>query len=90
MVLAQGTTEQDTYKAIDPLEEKRELRSIKRKHRAQRALWRHQERMERAKHGGYYNRGYYNRVHRYNRFYDNSFINPNTLLSLGLLGCYIF
>ena len=84
-------------KVIDPLEEKRQLRSLKRKYRANRALWRHQERLERAKNGyslydngGYYNDNYYNN----NNYYRNSsWINSGNLLnlaSLGLLGYYVF
>ncbi|WP_315818959.1 hypothetical protein [Paraflavitalea speifideaquila] len=47
-----GTTVQDTYKAIDYLEDKRELR-------ANRKAWRRELRMERARNSGWYN-GYYN------------------------------
>ncbi|NII24568.1 hypothetical protein HB364_05745 [Pseudoflavitalea sp. X16] len=48
-----GTTIQDTYKAIDYLEDKREQR-------ANRRAWRHELRMERARNSGWYNNGYYN------------------------------
>ncbi|AXY76626.1 hypothetical protein D3H65_22655 [Paraflavitalea soli] len=47
-----GTTVQNTYKAIDYLEDKRELR-------ANRKAWRRELRMERARNSGWYN-GYYN------------------------------
>lgn len=47
-----GTTLQNTYKAIDYLEDKRELR-------ANRKAWRRELRMERARNSGWYN-GYYN------------------------------
>lgn len=47
-----GTTLQETYKAIDYLEDKRELR-------ANRKAWRRELRMERARNSGWYN-GYYN------------------------------
>jgi hypothetical protein len=46
-----GTTPQETYKAIDYLEDKRELR-------ATRKAWRRELRMERARSGSWYN-GYY-------------------------------
>ena len=93
-VFAEGTTLQETYVAIDLLEERRQLRSLRREHRANRALWRHQERMERAKNGyslyddGYYNDSYYN-----NSYRNSNWINSSDLLSLGslgLLGYYIF
>lgn len=48
-----GTTLQETYKAIDYLEDKRASR-------ANRRAWRHELRMERARYGGWYNNGYYN------------------------------
>lgn len=71
IVLTQGTTSQETYKAIDPLQDKRDLRSLRREHRANRLLWRHQERLERAKNTQYieydyptnYKNGYYNNYH---------------------------
>lgn len=50
----QGTTVQDTYVAIDPMEEKRIRRKTHKEHRAMRSLWRHQERLERAKNTRYY------------------------------------
>ena len=49
----QGTTVQETYVAIDPIEEKRNRKKIRKDYRAQRSLWRHQERMERAKNTRY-------------------------------------
>lgn len=45
----QGTTAQDTYVAIDPLEEKRIRKKLRKDHRAMRSLWKHEERLERAK-----------------------------------------
>ena len=50
-VALQGTTLQQTYKAIDPLEEKRELKALKKRYRAERLKWRHEERMEKYKNG---------------------------------------
>ncbi|MGY5354645.1 hypothetical protein [Wenyingzhuangia sp. IMCC45467] len=52
-ILKQGTTSQQTYVAIDPMEEKRIRKNIRKDYRAMRPLWRHQERMERAKHTSY-------------------------------------
>lgn len=52
-----GTTLQETYKAIDYLEDKREQR-------ANRRAWRHELRMERARNSGWYN-GYYNDYYYY-------------------------
>lgn len=45
----QGTTSQETYKAIDFLEEKRELKAKRRQLRAQRPIWRQERRIERIK-----------------------------------------
>lgn len=61
-----GTTLQETYKAIDYLEDKREQR-------ANRRAWRHEIRMERARNSGWYN-GYYNDYYYYpyNSFYNRS------------------
>ncbi len=100
--LLQSTTVQETYKAIDPLEEKRELRAQRRQFRAQRPYWRHQRRLERIKNtryyennnnGGFYgNRGFYNYGYRNNNFIGRNqrFRNYNYLggglLGLGLLG----
>lgn len=53
----QGTTAQETYKAIDRLEEKRELKSIRRQLRAQRPAWRQERRLERIKNRPYYYSG---------------------------------
>lgn len=59
-----GTTIQDTYKAIDYLQDKREAR-------ANRRAWRHELRMERARNSGWYNNGYYNDYYypSYNGYY---------------------
>lgn len=65
-----GTTPQETYKAIDYLEDKRELR-------ANRRAWRRELRMERARNGSWYNNGYYNNDYYYpynnynSRYYYN-------------------
>ena len=89
-ILDQGTTVQETYAAIDPLEEKRILRSIRKGHRANRSLWRHQERMERIKRTRYYsNSGYYNHGY-HNNYYNNGWRYGQNLLTLGLLGYFIF
>ena len=71
-VMLQGTTAQETYKAIDPLERKRELRMLRKEYRAKRRLWRHQERMERIKRTNYYdyNSNFFNGYF-YNGFYPN-------------------
>ncbi|WP_029209631.1 hypothetical protein [Aquimarina agarilytica] len=96
--LLQSTTVQETYKAIDPLEEKRELRSQRRQFSAQRPYWRHQRRLERIKNTRYYesydngffnNRGFYNYGYRNNNFIGRNqrFRNYNYLgLGGGLLG----
>ncbi|MDO6737861.1 hypothetical protein [Wenyingzhuangia sp. 2_MG-2023] len=58
----QGTTAQETYVAIDPMEEKRIRKKIRKDNRAMRSLWRHEERMEEAKNTKYrvYRSGYNN------------------------------
>jgi hypothetical protein len=53
--LTQGTTAQDTYTAIDPMEERRKRQELRRFFRSQRPLWRHQERLERAKNPSFFN-----------------------------------
>lgn len=50
-VALEGTTLQQTYKAIDPMEEKRALKALKKRYRAERSKWRHEERMEKYKNG---------------------------------------
>ncbi|NJB82413.1 hypothetical protein [Wenyingzhuangia aestuarii] len=57
-VAKQGTTVQDTYVAIDPMEEKRIRKKTHKDHRAMRSLWKHEERMERAKNTRYYTNTY--------------------------------
>lgn len=95
-VALQGTTVQQTYKAIDPMEEKRELKALRRKYRAQRPLWRHQRRMERIKNTRYhdYNYGYDNYYSPWSSSYysgcSNNFWDTGNLLELSLLGYYIF
>lgn len=49
----QGTTSQETYKAIDYVEEKRERQAIRRNNRAMRPQWRHERRLERIKNTRY-------------------------------------
>ncbi len=56
----QGTTAQQTYVAIDPIEEKRIRKNIRKNHRANRRLWRHEERLARAKNTRYYRHSYSN------------------------------
>jgi hypothetical protein len=75
-VANQGTTVQETYKAIDELEEKRLLRQRRREIRVERPIRRHERRMARIKNRRffndrrYWNDYYYNDFygHRYNRF----------------------
>lgn len=50
---AQGTTAQQTYVAIDPMEEKRIRKKMRKDHKAMRRVWRHEERMEEAKNTKY-------------------------------------
>lgn len=67
-----GTTIQQTYKAIDWMEQRREMRE-------QRRAFRRELRLERARrgwyyndgyyHGGYYNNGFYNDYGYYNNYY---------------------
>ena len=73
----QGTTVQETYKAIDRLEEKRELKAQRRALRAQRPIWRQERRLERIKNrpNFYYGYGFdlgvrfpYYRNRRFNSF----------------------
>lgn len=92
----QGTTAQETYKAIDPLEEKRELRALRRSYRAQRPLWRHQRRLERIKNTQYFQNStpniyWNNRPFWGRRNFNNNRWNCGTnLLGLGLLGsCFL-
>jgi len=82
LTLTQGTTAQETYTAIDPMEEKRKRQELRKHYRSQRPLWRHQERMERAKNTTYYSRRYRNFNNR--RFYSRS------LFNLGMLSYFIF
>lgn len=60
----QGTTAQQTYVAIDPMEERRVRKKMRRDHRAMSRLWRHQERMEEARNTRYrvYNNGWNSRL----------------------------
>ncbi|QTD36791.1 hypothetical protein JL193_11690 [Polaribacter batillariae] len=81
--LTQGTTSQETYKAIDPLQDRRDLRNLRRKYRANSRLWRHQERMERAKNTQYIEYEY-PADNYYNGYYSNNWSQFNTMLSLGL------
>ncbi|GGX05281.1 hypothetical protein [Aquimarina muelleri] len=77
--LQQGTTAQETYKAIDPLEEKRELRSLRRQYRSQRAYWRHERRLQRIQNTTY---------HDYGSYYGNRSYGYDWL-TLGILGACI-
>jgi len=99
LTLLEGTTVQETYKAIDPLEEKRELKSQRRKFRAQRPYWRHQRRMERIKNtryfenNGFFNYGYHNNnfIRRNRRFMNHNYLGfGNSVLGLGLLSSCLF
>lgn len=54
----QGTTLQDTYEAIDPMEHKRKMRELRREYRAQRPLWRHERRLERIRNTRYIDTGW--------------------------------
>jgi hypothetical protein len=57
-----GTTPQETYKAIDYLEDKREMRATRKE-------WRRELRMERARNSGwYYNGGYNGYSYPYNNY----------------------
>ena len=65
-----STTPQETYKAIDYLEDKREAR-------ANRKAWRRELRMERARNGGWYNNGYNNDYYYPYNNYNNGYYNYN-------------
>ncbi len=84
-IALQGTTLQETYNAIDPLEEKRLLRSQRREYRSKRRLWRHQEALEIAKNTSY-NYDYYDYTPNFygNRYYNNN-VNVPVAIGLGLL-----
>jgi len=90
----QGTTAQETYKAIDPLEEKRELRALRRQYRAQRPYWRHQRRLERIKNTQYYqyntpwNAGF--QYGNFGNYYNRHRFWGQNLLNLGLYGSCLF
>lgn len=71
-ITKQGTTSQETYVAIDPMEEKRIRKNIRKDYRAMRPLWRHQERMERAKNTQYV----LSRPYRGYSYGGRAFINP--------------
>lgn len=68
----QGTTAQQTYTAIDPMEEKRIRTKIRKDSRALRRVWKHEERMEAAKH---------TRVRVYNNRYNTGW---NTNFGIGV------
>ncbi|MEC4112536.1 hypothetical protein [Myroides pelagicus] len=65
-----STTIQDTYKAYDWYE-------VKQERKAQRKLWRHEERMTRAKYGRSYYNDYYGNGYNgyYNSYYNNGYNN---------------
>ncbi|WP_010135363.1 hypothetical protein [Ochrovirga pacifica] len=67
----QGTTAQQTYVAIDLMEEKRIRKKMVKDHRAMRRLWRHEERMEAAKNTKY-------------RVYHNGYSGWNTNIGIGI------
>jgi len=56
----QGTTLQDTYEAIDPMEHKRKMQELRREYRAKRPLWRQERRMERIRNTRYIDTGWNN------------------------------
>lgn len=95
----QGTTKQQTYKAIDPMEEKRELKALRRKNRANRPLWRHQRNLRRIENTRYYRGNYnynnygnfgYNRYNRNGRNYGSRGLGYGSAFGLGILGCNLF
>ncbi|MCL5127734.1 MULTISPECIES: hypothetical protein [unclassified Algibacter] len=88
--LLQGTTLQETYIAIDPMERKRENKELRAYFRSQRPLWRHQERLERAKNTAYYNYDNYRNYNTDYNYQNNRWLNSNTLLELGLFSYLIF
>ena len=90
LTLLQGTTAQETYTAIDPMEEKRKRKALRRYYRSLRPLWRHQERLERAKNPYYINRRYRNYNNRNYNNRNNRWLNSQSLLNLGMLGYLIF
>ena len=80
--LTQGTTSQETYVAIDPMEEKRKRKELRKYFRSQRPLWRHQERLERAKSPSFFrgrNRSFNTRYG--NNFFNRSWFNNHSLLN---------
>lgn len=94
-VAYQGTTKQETYKAIDPLEEKRELKSLRKQYRASRPLRRHERNMARIENTRYFGGSNFNgfRDNGYNRFnnnYGGVGLGVNSLLGLGVLGYLLF
>jgi len=101
LTLKQGTTVQDTYKAIDPMEAKRERKELRQYYRSQKPLWRQEVRLERAKNTSYYNGissnfgiNYYNGIHRnYHRSYynlSNRRFYARSLFNFGIGGSFRF
>ena len=90
LTLLQGTTAQETYTAIDPMEEKRKRKALRRYYRSLHPLWRHQERLERAKNPYYINRRYRNYNNRNYNNRNNRWLNSQSLLNLGMLGYLTF
>ena len=80
--LTQGTTSQETYTAIDPMEEKRKRKELRKYFRSQRPLWRHQERLERAKNPSYFRgrNSSFNTRYGYNNF-NSGWFNNHSLLN---------
>ncbi len=97
LVKTEGTTLQNTYKAIDDMQIKQERRAARRSYRQQR-------RLARANYGGYYysypyNYGYnsygYNSYYPYSNYsssynYYNPYCGLNTIASTALLGLGLY
>ncbi len=85
-ILLQGTILQETYTAIDPLEDRRRRRAERKEYRSKRRLWRHQEAMERSKNTVY---TYHDNFGFAPGFYPNTFYNNRisapVAIGLGLL-----
>ena len=72
----EGTTVQETYKAIDDVEIKKEQKQLRKDRRQERRMARIQSRGR----SNYYNNGYYNRGY-YNNGAYNGYYNPNGISS---------
>ncbi len=71
----QGTTVQDTYVAIDPMEHKRKMQELRREYRAQRPLWRQERRMARINNTQYVDYGFNNWNTGWNTGWNNGWNN---------------